>query len=125
MNQSQFHTQVSYHYMSAATKKRLHEINNVIKTIEERKTSAEETVKKHFVKISRGSASKKAEIEYFSGMASLDALDGLLYDMKKIRTEIFQTIDELARRSEPEWNGREPLREPINDDRMREILANV
>ena len=58
-------------------------------------------------------------------MASLDALDGLLYDMKKIRTEIFQTIDELARRSEPEWNGREPLREPIDDARMCKILANV
>jgi len=125
MNQSQFHQNVAYHYAQAAKKKRFHQMNQVIETIQERKNNAEQTAKKHFVRIAKGAASKKAEVEYYAALASLDALDGLLYDTKKIREEIFSTIDELAYVTEPQWNGRESLREEIDRDKMLEILADT
>jgi 23S rRNA maturation mini-RNase III len=125
MTQSQFRNKVLTHYWEACNKKRFHKISNVIKTIEERKAEAEKTIKKLSAKMGRGTASKKQEIDFWQAMASLDAVSGLLYDTKKIREEIFEQINEIACLTEPTWNGREPLREPVNGEAMYKILNNL
>lgn len=45
--------------------------------------------------------------------------------LKREREKIFQEIDAETLATEPEWNGREALREPINREKMREILADT
>jgi nickel-dependent lactate racemase len=56
-------------------------------------------------------------IEYASGET--------LKLLKKEREKIFQEINKETLATEPEWNGREALREPIDREKMLKVLNDV
>ena len=125
MTQSQFRNKVLTHYWEARNKKRFHAISQTIAEIESRKNEAEQTMQKLLPKMTKGKPKPIESVEFYEARGASAALVGLLSTLRKVRGEIFYSIDEIARFTEPEWNGRESLRKPVNSEKMFEILSDV
>lgn len=49
----------------------------------------------------------------------------LIRSLERIKDELFSLIDSNAQDTEPSWNGREPLREEVDLEKMQEILHDM
>jgi hypothetical protein len=125
MNQSQFHTKVFYHYCEARNKKRRHPVSQTIAEIESKSNEAYQTKQKLLPKMTKGKAKPFESMEFYEARGVYAALVGLAYTLREARKQIFYDIDEIARLTKPEWNGREPLREEVDTEKMYEILSDV
>jgi hypothetical protein len=125
MTQAQFHNKVLTHYFEARNKKRNHAISQTIAEIESKSNEADQTKQKLLPKMTKGKAKPFESMEFYEARGTYASLIGLAYTLREARKQIFYDIDEIARLTEPEWNGREPLREEVDREKMYEILSDV
>jgi len=125
MTQAQFHNKVLTHYFEARNKKRNHAISQTIAEIESKSNEAYQTKQKLLPKMNEGKAKPFESMEFYEARGTYASLIGLAYTLREARKQIFYDIDEIARLTEPEWNGREPLREEVDRKKMYEILSDV
>jgi len=125
MTQAQFHNKVLTHYFEARNKKRNHAISQTIAEIESKSNEADQTKQKLLPKMTKGKAKPFESMEFYEARGVYAALVGLAYTLREARKQIFYDIDEIAHLTRPEWNGREPLREEVDTEKMYEILSDV
>jgi hypothetical protein len=125
MTQAQFHNKVFYHYCEARNKKRRHAVSQTIAEIESKSNEADQTKQKLLPKMTKGKAKPFESMEFYEARGTYASLIGLAYTLREARKQIFYDIDEIARLTEPEWNGREPLREEVDREKMYEILNDI
>lgn len=125
MTQAQFHNKVFHHYCEARNKKRRHPVSQTIAEIESKSNEADQTKQKLLPKMTKGKAKPFESMEFYEARGIYASLIGLAYTLREARKQIFYDIDEIARLTEPEWNGREPLREEVDREKMYEILSDV
>ena len=125
MTQAQFHNKVLTHYWEARNKKRFHAISRMIAEIESKSNEANQTKQKLLPKMTKGKVKLLESIEFYEARGTYAALVGLTRTLREARKQIFYDIDEIARLTEPEWNGREPLRKEVDREKMYEILSDV
>jgi len=125
MTQAQFHDKVLTHYWEARNKKRFHAISQMIAEIESKSNEANQTKQKLLPKMTKGKAKSFESMEFYEARGTHAALIGLACTLREARKQIFYDIDEIARLTEPEWNGRESLRKEVDREKMYEILSDV
>jgi len=75
--------------------------------------------------MTKGKAKSFESMEFYEARGTHAALIGLACTLREARKQIFYDIDEIARLTEPEWNGRESLRKEVDREKMYEILSDV
>lgn len=125
MTQAQFHNKVLAHYHAAAKRKRNHPINEMIKSMKKKIDNARNTRETLIPKIVKGKATQYdiSDFNFCDGV--IDSLSLEVLGLNKLREELFDLIDSNAQDTEPRWNGREPLREEVDLEKMQEILHDM
>lgn len=125
MTQAQFHNKVLAHYHAAAKRKRNHPINEMIKSMKKKLDNARNTRETLRPKIAKGKATQYdiSDFNFCDGV--IDSLSLEVLGLNKVREELFDLIDSNAQDTEPRWNGREPLREEVDLEKMQEILHDM
>jgi len=125
MTQAQFHNKVLAHYHAAAKRKRNHPINEMIKSMKKKIDNARNTRETLIPKIIKGKATQYdiSDFNFCDGV--IDSLSLEVLGLNKLREELFDLIDSNAQDTEPRWNGREPLREEVDLEKMQEILHDM
>lgn len=125
MTQAQFHNKVLAHYHAAAKRKRNHPINEMIKSMKKKLDNARNTRETLMPKIVKGKATQYdiSDFNFCDGV--IDSLSLEVLGLNKVREELFDLIDSNAQDTEPRWNGREPLREEVDLEKMQEILHDM